>query len=529
MDEAYSLRFTTTSSNPEVIFAYPGEGMENTAMDTDIRLKFNQSLLAGSEFLDIALYGSSHEIIPVSAALEGEFLTLDYAGDLKESTIYTLEVPRGAVQNDRGEVQREDYVLAFTTAGADEGDGKDSGDDRTSSDNNEYNVSINLGGTERTIVVRTDAGKAIINLGTLVGEIFAGSQNVDVNVPSIPGVNSYMLEMPAEALASPGQASLTANTALGNITIPSGMLSGMTGLDGKTAGITIAVVDKSKLPADVKASIGNRPVLQLTLTMDGVETVWNNPAAPVRVSVPYTPTAAELESPESIVILYIDANGNIIAIPNGYYRKSITAVSFSTTHFSDFAVAYTKVSFKDVADNVWYGRAVSFIAARKITIGTGNGNFSPDNRLTRGQFITMMMKAYDIEPDISPEDNFSDSGSTWYTGYLATAKRLGISAGVGNNMFVPDKEITRQEMFTLLYNALRVIKKLPETKKTNEINLGRKLSEFTDEGQIDSWAREAMTLLVKTGTISGNTGKLTPLSTTTRAEMAQVLYNLMTK
>jgi hypothetical protein len=38
-----------------------------------------------------------------------------------------------------------------------------------------------------------------------------------------------------------------------------------------------------------------------------------------------------------------------------------------------------------------------------------------------------------------------------------------------------------------------------------------------------------MTLLVETETIGGKAGKLAPLSTTTRAEMAQVLYNLLGK
>ncbi len=38
-----------------------------------------------------------------------------------------------------------------------------------------------------------------------------------------------------------------------------------------------------------------------------------------------------------------------------------------------------------------------------------------------------------------------------------------------------------------------------------------------------------MTLFVKTGTVSGSNGKLTPTGTTTRAEMAQVLYNLLGK
>jgi hypothetical protein len=44
----------------------------------------------------------------------------------------------------------------------------------------------------------------------------------------------------------------------------------------------------------------------------------------------------------------------------------------------------------------------------------------------------MLMKAYGIAPDTNPEDNFADAGDTYYTGYLAAAKRLGISAGVGN-------------------------------------------------------------------------------------------------
>ena len=167
------------------------------------------------------------------------------------------------------------------------------------------------------------------------------------------------------------------------------------------------------------------------------------------------------------------------------------------------------------------------MSAREITKGTGNDNFSPDSKLTRGQFITMMMRAYDIEANTNLVDNFSDAGNTWYTGYLARAKMLGISDGVGNNMFAPDKEITRQEMFTLLYNTLRVIKQLPEIKESEDDK--KTLLYFEDGRQIASWAIEAMNFLVETGTVNGNLGKLTPLGISTRAEMSQVLYNLMTK
>jgi hypothetical protein len=90
-------------------------------------------------------------------------------------------------------------------------------------------------------------------------------------------------------------------------------------------------------------------------------------------------------------------------------------------------------------------------------------------------------------------------------------------------MFAPDRDITRQEMFTLLYNALRVIGQLPEG------DSGRSLSDFGDIDDIASWAKEAMKLLVETGTISGIGNRLSPKDTTTRAQMAQVLYNQLAK
>jgi hypothetical protein len=198
-------------------------------------------------------------------------------------------------------------------------------------------------------------------------------------------------------------------------------------------------------------------------------------------------------------------------------------VTLTTTHFSHFAVGYNKVSFNDVSEAEWYNKAVSFIAARNITQGTGNGKFRPDGKLTRGQFIVMLMKTYGMDPDAYPTDNFADAGNTYYTGYIAAAKRRGITNGIGNNLFAPEKEITRQEMFTLLCNALKVIDQLPEG------DFGKTLFDFTDAGEIDSWAMGAMAMLVETGTIVGNAGRLDPKSTTTRAEMAQVLYNLLSK
>jgi hypothetical protein len=301
------------------------------------------------------------------------------------------------------------------------------------------------------------------------------------------------------------------------------MLTGVTGISGTRAQIAIRQGDKTRLPDGVKAAIGDKPLVQLTLLVDGRLTDWTNPNAPVTVSIPYTPTAAELANPESIVVWYIDGNGEIISIPNGHYDPVTGLVIFDTTHFSDYAVAYHPVIFSDVAADAWFNKAVSFVAAREITSGTGNGGFSPEAKLTRGEFIVLMMRAYGIAPDDNATDNFADAGSAYYTGYLAAAKRLGISTGVGNNMYAPGKEIARQEMCTLLYNALRLIGQLPQG------TAGTGLAQYADAAQVALWAQDAMSAFAQAGTIKGSDGLLMPSGTASRAEMAQVLYNLLTK
>jgi hypothetical protein len=301
------------------------------------------------------------------------------------------------------------------------------------------------------------------------------------------------------------------------------MLAAANAAGVQNVSLMIAAGDRSKLDAAVQAQIGDRPVIEINLKVDGKQIAWSNSGAPVTVTVSYTPASEELANPGSIVVWYIDGSGNVVTIPNGHYDPATGTVTFTTTHFSCYAVGYNKVAFNDVSATAWYSKAAGFIAARGITSGTGNGKYSPEAKLTRGEFIVFMMRAYDIAPDTDPGNNFSDAGNTYYTGYLAAAKRLGISSGVGNNMYAPGNEITRQEMFTLLYNVLKVIGQLPQG------DSGKSLSSFSDAGQIASWAKDTMALLVETGTIGGNAGKLTPIGTTTRAEMAQVLYNLLSK
>jgi hypothetical protein len=239
------------------------------------------------------------------------------------------------------------------------------------------------------------------------------------------------------------------------MTLPADMLAGVAGAEGKRAEITIGQGDKKSLPDDVKAAIGSRPLIELSLSVDGKQTGWSNPGAPVTVAIPYTPTAEELAHPESIVIWYIDGSGNTVSVPNGRYDPETGTVTFSVTHFSLYAVNYNKVVFNDVAAGVWYEKAVSFIAARGISGGTGDGCFSPDALLTRGEFIVMLMRAYGIDPDAAPSDNFTDAGDTIYRLSGHAAKLLGIAVrpSSATKYVRATREITRQDCSRCCTNA----------------------------------------------------------------------------
>jgi hypothetical protein len=348
------------------------------------------------------------------------------------------------------------------------------------------------------------------------------SARVEIKVDAPVDTTKVETRIPEESvkLAVEGRTkALTLTTPIASITFDMNALSTISAETTGDVKITSSILDVTTLSAEVQKIVGDRPIFEYSVTSG--DRIISQFGGNILISVPYTPKRGE--DTNSIVIYYINAEGKPETVSNCTYNPTTGSITFITNHFSQYGVGYNKVSFKDVARNAWYSNAVSFIAARGISTGTGNGNYSPGEKLTRGEFIVMIMRAYGIAPDTNSKDNFADSGNTYYTGYLASAKRLGISGGVGNNMFVPGKEITRQEMFSLLYNALKVIGQLPEG------TTGKPISEYSDLNQIAAWAKDAMTLFVKTGTISGSGDKLSPTDTTTRAELAQVLYNLLSK
>ncbi|WP_127587230.1 S-layer homology domain-containing protein [Paenibacillus koleovorans] len=204
-----------------------------------------------------------------------------------------------------------------------------------------------------------------------------------------------------------------------------------------------------------------------------------------------------------------------------YEVRAAAKYGYSAGPVSAVTVGVAQSAFADVAATAWYYPAVNALVAKKIASGTDDTHFSPDSSITRGQFIVLLLKAYGIAGEENAKDNFADAGSTYYTPYLAAAKKLGIAEGSEGNQFQPEREITREQLFTLLHRSLGKLNKLPAATTSTTV------ASFSDAAQISSYALEAFRVFVAGGVVQGSDGKLNPAGLSTRAEAAQVLYNLL--
>ncbi len=183
-------------------------------------------------------------------------------------------------------------------------------------------------------------------------------------------------------------------------------------------------------------------------------------------------------------------------------------------------------TFIDVAPTEDYFEAVEFVAAKGIAVGTGNHHFSPLVKLNRAQFVMMTLHAFDITIEKGGDDNFSDANGKYYTDAIATAKRLGLIAGVGDNRFEPERSITRQEMYVMLYQAMDLLDKEFVTNQEKQPKEMKRENRFTDLKDVSTWAQEDTTFFIQLGTMVGDGAQILPKEEVTRADMASMFYQL---
>ena len=177
-------------------------------------------------------------------------------------------------------------------------------------------------------------------------------------------------------------------------------------------------------------------------------------------------------------------------------------------------------SFSDVKDSDWFASAVKYVEEKGLMSGTGSGVFSPNTAANRAMIVTILYRL-EGSPAVTASSSFTDVASgTYYADAVAWAAQNGIVSGYGNNRFGPTDSITREQLAAILYRYAQY--------KGNDTTAGADLSAYTDAGTISAYARTALSWASAQKLINGtSTTTLSPRQTATRAQVAQILKNLL--
>ncbi len=374
---------------------------------------------------------------------------------------------------------------------------------------------------------RTDASgtakaavtKDIIDQAIALIKDSKGSKLV-IELPKAHRAKAYEAVLPASLVTENGRSlKLELRTELAIVTVQGNMLKSSQAGSAATVSFHVAKADPGRLQEQVRAVVGERPVIDLSVKLDGQAITWANHEAPVLVSVPYLPSAGELANPEGITVWYLDASGKPEPVSSGRYDAASGMVQFKTTHFSQYAVVHVVKTFADLAEHAWAKKPIEALAAKGIIAGISEQEFTPGAPIKRADFVLLLVRTLGLTADIG--SSFSDvSPVDYYYEALGIAKGLGISEGAGDNRFLPQKEISRQEMMALTARALRIAGKLEGSASPAG------LSRFHDAGDVADYAAAPIAELIGKGIIEGSDGMLHPRSSTSRAETAVMLYRI---
>ncbi|MGO5114619.1 S-layer homology domain-containing protein [Candidatus Avoscillospira sp. LCP25S3_F1] len=184
-------------------------------------------------------------------------------------------------------------------------------------------------------------------------------------------------------------------------------------------------------------------------------------------------------------------------------------------------IAGTSRYFNDLTNYAWAVSSIDRLYEMGVVTGTGGGRFSPQNSISRGDFMLMLDRAFDFA-DVSGTGFTDVPAGSYYGSAIASAKALGIATGYANGTFQPNAPVTRQDAMVFLKRAMAA----------DGWNMGSgdrlMLQGFRDGAYVAEYAVDAVSTMVGYGILTGNNNsELNPTAYMSRAEMAVVLTRVL--
>lgn len=271
-----------------------------------------------------------------------------------------------------------------------------------------------------------------------------------------------------------------------------------------------------KVKIEIVSNTSNLPMAE-NLVSDVVEITKDKSGKfdkPVTITLTYDKSKVDL-SKQKISLYWLD--GQIWRELDNIQIDEVNGkISGEIDHFTKFAVLATdidKATFPDIVGH-WAEANIEALVNAGVITGYPDGTFKPNKTITRAEFATAVVKAFNLAPKSGKV--FNDTANHWAKDYIATAAAYGYVSGYNDTTFGPNDLITREQMALLIVNATGL----------TEANNAKT---FVDEANISDWAKDGVAIASGNNLITGypdNTFK--PKGNATRAEAVTILLNALT-
>jgi S-layer homology domain len=175
----------------------------------------------------------------------------------------------------------------------------------------------------------------------------------------------------------------------------------------------------------------------------------------------------------------------------------------------------------DVAGN-WAEPFIKVLVEKNIIAGYPDGQFRPDQPVTRAEFAALLTKAFELQPTRAGRSFPDVKKNFWGASAIDKAYRSGFLSGYPNNRFGPNQNIVRIESLVSISNG----------SKLQADAAGPKVDElFTDSAQVPSFGRDALLAATQkcvTVSVSYPDGKtFNPNGVATRADVAAFIHQAL--
>jgi hypothetical protein len=246
---------------------------------------------------------------------------------------------------------------------------------------------------------------------------------------------------------------------------------------------------------------------------------------PVNIKLPYNKAAVDLDKYTISIYRFDEDADEWVELDNvKVYVSSINGETFKTGYFAVIAtekpvvppveppVEPQPVLLTDISGH-WAEAAIRSLVGMDAVAGYPDNTFRPDNSITRAEFATVLVKAFNLSGGQGKV--FEDTAGHWAKDYIAAAYAAGIIQGYSDDRFGPDDLITREQMAVMIARA-------------SQLQASSGQLSFTDSSSVSSWAYGWVVSAVNNQLMSGypdNTFR--PQANATRAEAMTVIYNAL--